>query len=69
MNGKMMTLTFFELYTVYIKRLGQLFFHTYSLTCLNKDTSILLKFINLWTNSKVKYKNNGRFLKICAQSL
>ena len=25
---KMMTQTFFELYTVYIKRLGQLIFHT-----------------------------------------
>ena len=28
MNGKMMTLTFFELYTVYIKKLEQFFFHT-----------------------------------------
>ena len=28
MNGKMMTTTFFELYTVYIKKLGQFFFHT-----------------------------------------
>ena len=28
MNGKMMTPTFFELYTVYIKKLGQFFFHT-----------------------------------------
>ena len=25
MNGKMVTLTFFELYTVYIKKLGQFF--------------------------------------------
>lgn len=38
MNGKMMTVTFFKLYTVYINKLGQLFFLTYSLTCLNKDT-------------------------------
>ena len=45
MNGKVMALTFFELDTVYIKELGQFFFHTYSLTCLNKDTSVLLKFI------------------------
>ena len=31
MNGKMMTLTFFELYTVYIKTLGQFFSILYSL--------------------------------------
>ena len=29
---KMMTLAFFEVYTVYKKELRQLFFHTYSLT-------------------------------------
>ena len=28
MNGKMMSPTFFGLYTVYIKKLGQFFFHT-----------------------------------------
>ena len=28
MNGKMMTLTFFELYTVCLKKSGQFFFHT-----------------------------------------
>ena len=33
------------------KNLGQLFFHTYLLTCLNKDTSLLLKVINIWTSS------------------
>ena len=27
MNGKMMALTFFELYTVYIKKLGQFFLY------------------------------------------
>ena len=37
-------------FIVCIKKLGQFFFHTYSLTCLNKDTSVLLK---------VKCKNNG----------
>ena len=26
----------FELYTVYTKKLGQFFFHTYLLTCLKK---------------------------------
>ena len=41
------TLTFFELYTVYIKKIGQFLFHNYSLTCLNKDTSVLLKVINI----------------------
>ena len=50
MNGKMMTLTFFELYTMHIKKLGEFFFYTYSLTCLNKDTSVLLKVINIWTS-------------------
>ena len=38
MDGKTMTPTFSELYRVYIKELDQFFFHTYSLTCLNKDT-------------------------------
>ena len=47
MNEKMMTLTFFELFTVYINKLGQFFFHAYSVTCLNKDTSVLLKVINI----------------------
>ena len=28
MNEKMLALAFFELYTVYIKKLGQFFFHT-----------------------------------------
>ena len=28
MNGKMMTLTFFQLYTVCLKKSGQFFFHT-----------------------------------------
>ena len=31
MNGKMMTSTVFELYTGYIKKLGQFFFILYSL--------------------------------------
>ena len=34
----------------YIKLIGQLFFHTYSLTCLNKDTSVLLKDKNIWAS-------------------
>ena len=34
------------LYGIY-KKLGQFFFHTYSLTCLNKDTTVLLKAINI----------------------
>ena len=43
MNGKMMTLIFFlALYSVYIT-FRQFFFHTYLLTCLKKDTSVLLK--------------------------
>ena len=43
MNRKMMPPTFFKLYTVYIKTLGQFFFHAYLLTCLSKDASVLLK--------------------------
>ena len=39
---------FFELYTVHILKLGQFFFPTYLLSCLNKDTSVLLKVINIW---------------------
>ena len=52
--------TFFELYTVYInkKKLGKLSLHTYLLTCLNKDTSVLLKVINIWTSFYVKYNKN-----------
>ena len=45
MNGNMMTFTFFELYIVYINKLGQIFSHTYS---LNNDASVLLKVINIW---------------------
>ena len=41
------------LYSVY-KKLGQFFFHTYLLTCVNKDTSVMLKVINIWTNQLVK---------------
>ena len=33
--------------SVYIKKLGQFFSHTYLSTCLNKDTSVLPKVINL----------------------
>ena len=43
----MITLTYFDLYTVYIKKLGQFFFHNYSLTYLNKDTSVPLKVMNI----------------------
>ena len=54
MNGKMITLTFFQLYTVYIKKLGQFFFHAYSLTCLNKDTSVLLKNVSIKNKLSIK---------------
>ena len=46
-NGKGMTLTFFELYTVYIKNYDNSFFILNSLTCLKKDTSVLLKVKNI----------------------
>ena len=38
------------LYRGIYKKLGQFFFHTYLLTCIDKDTSVLLKVINLWTS-------------------
>ena len=34
-EGEMMILTFFELYTVYIKRFGEFFFHLKSYKYLN----------------------------------
>ena len=37
------------LYSTY-QKLGQFFFHTYSLTCVKKDSSVLLKVINIWTS-------------------
>ena len=37
------------LYGAY-KNFGKFFFHTYLLTCLRKDTSVLLKAINIWTS-------------------
>ena len=50
----MITLTFFKLHKVYIKKVGQIFFHIYLLTYLKKDTSVLLKVINIWTSYKSK---------------
>ena len=37
-------------YSVHNK-IGQLFFHTYSLTSSNKDSSVLLKVKNIWVGS------------------
>ena len=34
-----------QLYTVSIKKIEKSFFHAYSLTCLNKNISVLLKVI------------------------
>ena len=53
------------------KKLGQLFFHTYSLTCLNKDAAGLLKVMRIWASWDVSL-NVWTFLKalcICTQSL
>ena len=47
-NGKMMKLTFTELYAVYIVyKINNTFFYIYLLICLNKDTSVLLKLIKI----------------------
>ena len=67
MNQKMMTLTFFKLYAVYIKKLRNSFFHTHFLTCLSKDASVLLKVYKLSIKAMIL-----TFLKILftsAQSL
>ena len=47
MNEKMMTQTFFKIYTVYVKKLGEIVFPYCLLTCLNKVASVLLKLINI----------------------
>ena len=69
MDGKMMTLTYSKLSTVATEKLGQFFFHTYLLTYLNKNTPNLLKVVNIWTSSKVKYKSNGLLRILCLQNL
>ena len=61
------------LYSVY-KKSGQFVFQTYLLTCLKKDTSVLLKAVKIWVSEEVKYKSNRALtlkkkLCICAESL
>ena len=69
-NGKTITVTFFRLYTVYIKTLKQFLLHSCSLTCLNKDTSVLLKNKNYLNKSiKTIILTSLKILCICAQSL
>ena len=52
MNGKMTTLTFFEFYTVYLKKARTILF-PYLLTYLNKDDDDL--------KEKQKKKKSGSF--------
>ena len=47
MNANMVTLIFFKLYNMYIKKTRTMLFPYFSLTSLNKDTSVLLKVINI----------------------
>ena len=49
--SKWCSLTLFEVYTVYVKKLGQFFFHTYLLSCLNNDRSVILKVESKGLNS------------------
>ena len=64
MDREIMILTFFKLSTVYIKKLGQFFFHAHYLTCLDKDVSVPLKFINTWKVYKSSRKTIGlKFFK------
>ena len=46
MNEKMLTPTFFKLYAVYIKKFGQLFFHTLLANLFNRDASPCNKLIS-----------------------
>ena len=50
MNGKMMTLAFFQLYTLSVKDSDNSFSIIYWITCLNKATSVVLQVINIWTS-------------------
>ena len=61
-NGKILILTFFELYTVTMKNrtIPSLFL---PLTCLNKDTSVLLKVLIFEQFHKLSIKNDLNFLK------
>ena len=72
MNGKMMTLTFFKPYAVYKENKENSFsILTYSLTCLNKDTSVWIKIMNVWMSYIVIETMVLTFLRttcICAQS-
>ena len=69
--GKLWSDNLEALYIVYMKKIGKVFFHTHSLTCLNKDTSVLLKVINIWIIPQVNYKKQWslKILCICAQFL
>ena len=55
MNTQTMTLTFFVICTVYIKKLGQFFFHDYYLTCLDKDNPVLSK---VYFNGTFNFSNS-----------
>ena len=50
-----MTMTFFELCTVYVYKVMPILSPYISLTCLNKDASVLLNVIIIWTGSSVKH--------------
>ena len=44
-----------DLYSI-LKKLGHLFFHTYLLTCLKEDPSVMLKSINIKQVNKLSIK-------------
>ena len=59
MNEKMMTLTFFKLYTMYTKKNQKNYFPIHTHQLVHKDTSVVLKKYKYWN-----YKNNDlNFLK------
>ena len=41
---------FFQFYALYMKNYDNSFSILYSLTCLNKDTSVLLQVTSIWTS-------------------
>ena len=62
MIGYMMTLTFFKLYAMYVKKLGQFFYHTKLFeTCMFKYISSVESYKYL--NKLICIKNSLSFLK------
>ena len=62
MNEKMMTLTFFKLYTVYIKKLGQFFSHT--LLVIHRSVGSYKNFDKLTSKVYLRFFKNTVYMRI-----